>query len=260
MDDAQEWHRAKSTFPIGSEVEVVVEKLMPFGMFVRLPGTPNVSAVIDAITYRPGGEDVLDHSRWPAEGAKITAVVADHVEPCDPIYMWAFFTGCVEANAALRAPIRSLLDDVPGPSGAEAWSRAYLLYAPGEAVRIVLNRLCQTTIEDDFEPGPSAWTSPVPAVIDAVGQGRWGLVLGECSVLWLANHLRGFHAALERWLPDRARTERERLQAFESWLAARYGQGPVPWHRLLRVFEGEGPSGVEKFVELWETWQQEITR
>jgi hypothetical protein len=63
---------------------------------------------------------------------------------------------------------------------------------------------------------------------------------------------------LRWWLPERARAEEARLRAFETWLAARYGQQPVPtWDRLLRVYEGEGQSGVERFVELWGTWQKE---
>jgi hypothetical protein len=181
------------------------------------------------------------------------------VQPVDPLYLGAFFSGCVEANAALRPAIRTLLDTLPGPSGADPWSRAYLLHPSDEAVRLLLDSLCQTIPEDGFEAGWSASTSCIDAVRDAVEQGRWGMALGQCSVLWLSNFIGGFHAALRWWLPERAQAEEGRLRAFETWLAARYGQQPVPtWDRLLRVYEGEGQSGVERFVELWATWQKDV--
>jgi hypothetical protein len=181
------------------------------------------------------------------------------VQPVDPIYLGAFFSGCVEANAALRPPIRRLLDTLSGPSGADPWSRAYLLHPSEEAVPLLLDSLCETTPEHGFEAGWSASTSCIDAVSDAVAQGRWGMALGQCSVLWLSNYIRGFHAALRWWLPERAQAEEARLQAFETWLAARYGQEGLPtWDRLLRVFEGEGQSGVERFVELWGAWEKEV--
>ncbi|MFJ8813242.1 RNA-binding protein [Amycolatopsis thermoflava] len=75
MNDA-EWAAAKERFPIGAAVAAVVEQHLPFGMVVTLPG--GLPALIDAISYRPGGEDVFDHSKWPATGESIEAVVADH--------------------------------------------------------------------------------------------------------------------------------------------------------------------------------------
>ena len=53
---------------------------MPFGMLVQLPGFPEVPAVTDALSYRPNGQDVFDHSRRPHEGDTVEAVVADHVD------------------------------------------------------------------------------------------------------------------------------------------------------------------------------------
>ncbi|MEV5296574.1 RNA-binding protein [Amycolatopsis methanolica] len=75
-DERAEWAAAKERFPIGSAVAAVVEQHLPFGMVVTLPG--GLPALIDAISYRPGGEDVFDHSKWPATGESIEAVVADH--------------------------------------------------------------------------------------------------------------------------------------------------------------------------------------
>src|SRR3954447_4956985 len=80
MTEDDTWAEVKDRFPIGSAANVVVERWMPFGMLVRLPGFPNISAIIDAIGYRPTGRDVIDHSKWAAEGACIAAVVADHVD------------------------------------------------------------------------------------------------------------------------------------------------------------------------------------
>lgn len=206
--------------------------------------------------------EVLNNQAEPASMQAFVQAVRDDperfVEPVDPIYLGAFISGAIEANFALRARIRTLLDVLPGPSGASPWSRAYLLHQPAEAVRTLLDALVEATAEDGFEPGHSASGSCIDAVRDAVGQGRWGLALGQPSVLWLSNYIRGFHTALRCWLPDRAEAEEQRLAAFESWLAARYGERPIPWHRLLRVFEGEGLSGVERFVELWGAWQDEL--
>ncbi|GAA3805639.1 MULTISPECIES: S1 RNA-binding domain protein [Amycolatopsis] len=75
MNDA-EWAAAKERFPIGSVVEAVVAEHLPFGMIVTLPG--EVPALIDAISYRPGGEDVFDHSKWPAVGEPVHGTIADH--------------------------------------------------------------------------------------------------------------------------------------------------------------------------------------
>jgi len=77
VDDA-EWAAAKERFPIGAAVETVVAQHLRFGMVVTLPG--GVLALIDMISYRPAGEDVHDHSRWPAVGETIHGAVADHQE------------------------------------------------------------------------------------------------------------------------------------------------------------------------------------
>lgn len=183
--------------------------------------------------------------------------VSAFVEPLDPIYLGAFFSGCSEVNAAIRRPVRKLLEHVSGPSQADLWSRMALRHPSSMAVSMVLDELSRITEDEPFEAGPSSSSSCIVAVTEAVKAGRPGIILGQTSVLWLRNYVSGYQAALRWWMPERASAEEGRLRAFEAWLAARYGQPGVNWDRLIRVFEGEGQSGVKRFAELWETWIRE---
>ncbi|MBE8519442.1 RNA-binding protein [Amycolatopsis sp. H6(2020)] len=80
MLNEDDWAALKRRYPVGAEVPVTVDKHASFGMFVLLPDAPGVSAVIDAISYRPDGIDVYDHSQWPAEGSRLTATVGGYRE------------------------------------------------------------------------------------------------------------------------------------------------------------------------------------
>ena len=177
------------------------------------------------------------------------------VEPVDPIYLGAFFAGCVEVNSAIRKPIRKMLKRLPGPSQADPWSRAALKYPSAESVRILLDTLCQACRDESFEEGLSSLRSCITAVAESVREGRPGMMLGQVSVLWLRNYISGYHAALRWWRPEQADIEATRMRDLNAWIAARYGEPEgATWDRLMRVFEGECQSGVERFVELWEAW------
>lgn len=78
----QEWAELKERFPRGAAVTVMVSEHVPFGMFVTLPGAEGVSALVEAISYRPGG-NVADPADWPGEGTPLDAVVSgyrDHLQ------------------------------------------------------------------------------------------------------------------------------------------------------------------------------------
>nr|BFF00375.1 hypothetical protein GCM10020241_20500 [Streptoalloteichus tenebrarius] len=69
----EEWDRAKRLFPVGSAVEVEIERHVPFGMFATPPGLPGVAALIDLVSYRPGGESVC-RSEWPPVRSRVKVV------------------------------------------------------------------------------------------------------------------------------------------------------------------------------------------
>ncbi|MER6383721.1 hypothetical protein [Streptomyces sp. NPDC001250] len=48
-------------------------------MFVEVPDFPNVSVVVDAVSYTPHGK-IVDSTEWPTIGSLVEGVVVDHVE------------------------------------------------------------------------------------------------------------------------------------------------------------------------------------
>lgn len=79
MNLDQAWSDAKRLLPFGTPVQGILEKVYPFGMFVRVAEFPNVKFVVDAVSYAPNGE-IVDSRKWPAIGSSIEGVVVDHVE------------------------------------------------------------------------------------------------------------------------------------------------------------------------------------
>jgi hypothetical protein len=80
MNDSDSWDTIKESYPLGVETDVTIKKKVPFGMFVELRGYPQASALIDALSFRPGDRDVWDHSEWPEVGSTVRAIVAEHVD------------------------------------------------------------------------------------------------------------------------------------------------------------------------------------
>jgi len=80
--DEKAWATAKDAWPIGTTVvSVVVERKVPFGLFVKLPGLDGVTGVIEIVDYRPGGIDIAGTEALPGPGALIDdAVVIEHTE------------------------------------------------------------------------------------------------------------------------------------------------------------------------------------
>ena len=71
------WDAVKAALPLGSVVHGAVERVVPFGFFVRIDGYPDVRALIDRISFRPGGRGVTDEN-WPVERDTVEAVVVEH--------------------------------------------------------------------------------------------------------------------------------------------------------------------------------------
>jgi len=76
MTDESAWEEAVKKFHVGSQVKGTVKVHMPFGFFVTLNDAPQVSAIVDIISYRPGG-DSLGPEHWPSVGEEVEATVAD---------------------------------------------------------------------------------------------------------------------------------------------------------------------------------------
>lgn len=70
------WQAAKERLPLGLEVWGTVTAKMTFGIVLRLDDVPDVASVVDAISYRPRG----DQAELPDPGARVHGVVVDHAE------------------------------------------------------------------------------------------------------------------------------------------------------------------------------------
>jgi ribosomal protein S1 len=71
------WAAVKVALPLGAPVTATVERVVPFGFFVKITGHPGVRAVIDRISYHPGGAEP-GPDQWPVEGDPVEAVVSQH--------------------------------------------------------------------------------------------------------------------------------------------------------------------------------------
>ncbi len=119
---------------------------------------------------------------------------------------------------------------------------------------------------EKFEEVLQTWPDEEPAkgvfarrrfpevVAEFVKQGREALLFGgEQTPSWLFHFSVGFNLAFEELDPNAARAEREQLARFSKWLHRQYSwEVSVPWHRLIRVYEGGTVRGLEAFVRLWD--------
>jgi hypothetical protein len=88
---------------------------------------------------------------------------------------------------------------------------------------------------------------------EVVKKQRPALLFREPTVSWVFHFSVGFNLAFEEVDSGAARADREQLACFGEWLQRRYGwQASVPWHRLIRVYEGEDFQGLTSFVRLWD--------
>ncbi|MFI1742066.1 hypothetical protein [Streptomyces sioyaensis] len=79
MIDSQEWEEVKRQLPFGTRTQASVVRHSGFGFFVQLAAFPDVTAVVDGISYLPDGK-MARRTEWPKAGELIEGVVVDHVE------------------------------------------------------------------------------------------------------------------------------------------------------------------------------------
>jgi hypothetical protein len=108
-------------------------------------------------------------------------------------------------------------------------------------------------------PGPPIATplvhrKVIPALIDAVEQGRPGLYLSEPSLTCLVHFIRGHIAALEQFESNSALQQQSEIDEFETRVRSEYSEPTAPWQRILSVYEGPGPSGLKVFARMWRSW------
>jgi len=171
-----------------------------------------------------------------------------------------FLHGFMRVDASLDLLTSVLLTRFPGPSQADACTRAYLLAATGsQALMDVLKELKDILRESplDVRLRESCPARFIDAVREAIVTKRTGLVFFESTVASLYNHYSGFLWGLRVAAPARAADEEEAMLRFEGWLQSYYGQKPARWHQLLRVFGGACFEGLDKFVELWDRFEAE---
>ncbi len=182
-----------------------------------------------------------------------------HITPVDPISLGAFLHGYMAANPAPWTAYDRLLERLRGPDAADAATRVYLLERDDEkAVSLLLSHLEELLAAEENRVVPEdagtfeAWA---PVVIEGIRQGRPGMFLGECTVMWLCNYVRGFHAGLHAADAAAARRQEGELEEFERWLQDRYDEPSAPWYKILRVFGGPGLRGLNKLVQTWDEWK-----
>lgn len=107
----------------------------------------------------------------------------------------------------------------------------------------------------DKEPGKGGFAGRrfADVVTEFVRQGRPALLFGEPTPSALFHYSVGFNLAFEEFDSEAAKAEREQLARFSQWLQRQYGwEVSVPWHRLIRIYEGGSLRGLEGFVRLWD--------
>jgi hypothetical protein len=185
---------------------------------------------------------------------------AAFIEPVDPKYLSALLSGYKAVNGALRAPLQKLAERYADRySGVDICWIAYLHFPPPQrGVDWVLQELDVLLEKEEvpFEEGPWARERCMDPILDAIKQGRPGMMLGEPSVFWLASYTRGFMTALCSCDPGRAKAEQAELDGFEAWLQEELAEPGVPWHRLIRAFDGGCQEGVGRFAWRWDKWQE----
>ncbi|MFE9901626.1 hypothetical protein [Streptomyces achromogenes] len=78
MSTEKQWEEAKSLYPLGAEVQATVKVKFPFGVFLELPGAPEVTGFLDIASYNPTTGP--DPAPLPDAGSPVDVVVSFHNE------------------------------------------------------------------------------------------------------------------------------------------------------------------------------------
>jgi hypothetical protein len=175
------------------------------------------------------------------------------VHACD-----AFLRGYGAVDASMATALQSPTA-FPGPSAANRFTRAYLcvddLTAANEQVLDeLLNWGSAHGANLRPTPEPYAGERALRRILEAIRQGRWGMMMPEPSVTYCAHYVRGFILASETIAPTIAEDDRRAMIRFEEWLQRRYRQPNARWHRVLRVFGGDPVGSVKLLLEEWDAF------
>lgn len=148
---------------------------------------------------------------------------------------------------------RKLADQFPGPSSADACSRAYLLFGDSaKATYAVLDALDAATSVFPIQPGDRSECRVIDIVRQPIEQGRAAMVLPEPTLDSLANYTAGHLMALELCMPQRATHQNAEWNDFSRFIHRYYdARDSLPWHVILRIYAGVNESGLIHFVKLW---------
>ncbi|MGL4460519.1 MAG: RNA-binding protein [Planctomycetia bacterium] len=72
MNESPNWAEVKKSFPVGSKVNCMVTKHMPFGVFVRIMGIP-YDGLIQITDFKDTGRMTVEE--FPVIGTNLVAVV-----------------------------------------------------------------------------------------------------------------------------------------------------------------------------------------
>jgi hypothetical protein len=179
------------------------------------------------------------------------------LEVVSPIYLDALLHGysAVDLRASRMKRAVDLLEG--SASSLSVCSRMYLAEQdPAKGVEVLLEKF-EAVLRAPADEGPVrgvfAGRQFASVVAEVVNQGRPGLAFGEPTLSWVYHFSVGFDLAFGEEDLEAADADRRQLMRFSEWLSRRYGsKAVVPWHRLLRVHEGEALRGLKAFVGLWD--------
>lgn len=190
----------------------------------------------------------------------------EYLEVVSPRYLNAFLDG----YGAIDTRITQVMRIVDDPLGSSPWpigpvaslnacSRVYLTepnLTHGVATLLKkFEEVLWTLPDKNPVHGAVAGRHFVDLVAEAVKEGPATVfsIFGEPTPFWAFHYSVGFHLAFDEFDFRAAKADRERLARFSQWLPRQYSwELSVPWHRLLRVYEGGGLGALEAFVRLWE--------
>lgn len=174
-----------------------------------------------------------------------------------------FLSGWTVVDSSVKGAIAKVAESFPGPSAADASTRAYL-HCPNTRVALstLLERLLFVLKSEGSlppSPGPGARVRFMDFVKEPIMSGRTGMVFAEPTLEWACNFSNGYIAAMNVIDPSCATSEQHALNDFEAWLRLTYGATGAGWYGILRIYEGPCEFGLRRLVELWDEWRSGAT-
>ncbi len=187
----------------------------------------------------------------------------EFLEVVSPRYLNALLNGYGAIDSRIMHVMRIVDDPLASPwpcgpvASLNACSRVYLAEPSlDRGVAILLDKFEEVLgsyPEKKPVTGGLAGRRFADVVAEVVKQGRPALLFGEPTPSWVFHYSVGFHLAFDEFDSRAAKNDREQLARFSQWLPRQYSwELSVPWHRLLRIYEGGALHSLEAFVRCWE--------